>query len=92
MSDTPDIYVDHAKDSPLWRSLHRDANHLEKKAFTATHAETIRRHYLNNGRHISTEQAKDMVHEVWWDVRILGVDPTIGIHMPPSASSNVYEG
>jgi hypothetical protein len=87
MSDTTDIYLDNAKDSPLWRSLHRDAHHLDNTSFIGTHTETIRRHYLGNGRRISKEEAHHMAHEVWWDVRVLGVDPTLGTHMSPSASN-----
>jgi hypothetical protein len=84
MRDTKDIYQDIPDDSALWVSLHRDATCLEKRAFTATHRETIRRHYLDMGRRVSEDEAHAMAHEVWWDVRILGVDPTIGLHVSPA--------
>lgn len=92
MSDTTDIYLDNADDPALWRSLHRDATDLEKNAFTTAHAETIRQHYLKKERYISTAEAKDMAREIWWDIRVLGVDPTIGLHMPPNMLSRAIEG
>lgn len=91
MHDTTDIYLDTANQSALWSSLHRDATHLTKDAFAAAHVETIRQHYLNIGHSISPAQAHDMAHEVWWDVRVLGVDPTIGIRLPPPASAGQSE-
>jgi hypothetical protein len=88
MRDSTDIYRDTANNATLWNSLHRDATRLEKDAFAATHIDTIRQHYLNNGFSLSTAEAHDMAHEVWWDVRVLGVDPTIGLHMPPNTSAS----
>jgi hypothetical protein len=84
MRDTKVIYQDIPNHSALWVSLHRDATCLGKHAFTATHRGTIRRHYLEIGRRISEDEAHGMAYEVWWDVRILGVDPTVGFHVPPA--------
>ena len=67
---------------------------LAMDEFTAMHGDTIRQHDHNHGHRLDREDAEDMARDVWWDIRMFGVDPDIPVQIrqKPGSRSRMAAG